>query len=87
MLDKMHIKPNTYHKAFLLGAIVAALISGLSIEIHDRDIFNLYKKPEHSNTDTLYNVSITIFITGIISYIAYWLSRFIFGYGQSSLVK
>ena len=82
-----HIKPNTYHKAFVLAAIVASLISGLTVEMHDRNLFNLYRRPEESNEDIVYNISITVLIAGIIAYIGSWVARLLFGYGSSSLVK
>ena len=81
------IIPNTYHKAFFLAAFISALAAGLVIEIHDRNSFNIYHKPEKSNKDTIYNVCVTVLITGIIAFLAYWFARFLFGYGKSTLVK
>ena len=81
------IVPNTYHKAFLLAAIISALFSGIAIEIHDRNLLNLYRRPERTNQDAIYNIFITIFISGLLSYFISWIVRFFFGYGKSALAN
>lgn len=81
------IVPNTYHKAFLLAAIISALFSGIAIEIHDRNLLNLYRRPERTNQDAIYNIFITIFISGLLSYFISWIVRFFFGYGKSTLAN
>ena len=81
------VVPNTYHKAFLLAAIISALFAGIAIEIHDRNLLNLYRRPERTKQDTIYNIFITIFITGLLSYFISWLVRLFFGYGKSALAN
>jgi len=80
------IKPDTYHKSFFLAAFISAIAAGLAIEIHDRNPFNIYRKPEKNNYDTVYNISVTIILTGCIAYVDYWIARILFGFGDSTLV-
>lgn len=82
-----NIKPNTYHNAFFLAAIITSILAGLSIEIHDRNLLGLYRRPERNTTDIIYNISVTLVTTGVLAYITYWIIRIIFGYGESTLVK
>lgn len=87
MFPLYYIKPNTYYKAFFLAAIISAISAGLAIEIRERNLLGLYKKPEKTHGDTIYNILVTIVITGIVAYLTNWFVRLLFGYGDSNLVK
>ena len=81
-----HIKPDTYHKAFLLGGIVSGVSTALVMEYRFRDPFNMYKD-EKDNKAKITNILIIIVVAFIFSYISSWLVRLIFGYGVSDIVK
>jgi len=53
----------------------------------NRNFFKLYRKPERTNTDIAYNITITILTIGVLAYCVAWVTRFVFGYGRSALVK
>lgn len=81
----LNVREDTYHKAFLINSIIAGVAAGLILEYKYRDPFHIYRK-EESQKDVLFNVSATVLLAILVAYIAYWVTRALFGFGDSTLV-
>ena len=80
------VKENTYHKAFLINAFFAGIAAGLLLEYHKRDPFKLQIN-EITIYDKIFTITSTISMAIFFTYISYWVTRILFGYGNSVLIK
>ena len=76
------LKPTTIKKAFLLNAILTAIITGFTIELR-----RILDENEYSKylSDRPHKLLITIIISVLIGLIAYISCRFVFGLGDGML--
>ena len=78
-----NLRATTIKKAFLLNAIVLALIASLSIEL--RRYLDIRKETK-SLTD-IHKIIITMIGTFIIGIIIYIIIRYLFGFGEGLLAS
>ena len=79
-----HIKPDTYHKAFLLGGMVSGISTALVMEYRLRDPLNIHNNESNHKT-VITNILMVIVLALIFSYISSWIVRLVFGYGTFAL--
>ena len=81
----INVNFDSYNKAFIVSAILAGISGGLLLEYHKRDPLKLYlaeTKLQHK----LRNIAITLTAAVLTAYLALWIGRLLFGYGDSELV-
>jgi hypothetical protein len=74
-MKELELTEEIYNKTIYIVTILSALATGLMIEIKSRDPFNLYRKPEKTTEDTIYNIFITILFLGIIAFMDYFIAK------------
>lgn len=77
----VNLRSTTIFKAFLLNALVLALVAGMSIEL--RGYMDIREQTKHLSR--LKKMVITIIGTSIIGFTLFILVRFLFGYGGGLL--
>jgi len=78
----INLQPTTIKKAFLLNAILTAIITAFTIEL--RRLLDEHKYSKHF-PDRPHKLIITIIVSILIGLIAYIGCRFIFGLGAGML--